>query len=337
MAITTFSYATQSDLKNYFRYSDFDQKVQIYATKTAANIHYFYDVGYADTLFINGEELDAAEANIGAVTEDGEWFWDSTTGELGYYNDGYTNKTIHTQVVETGVDFATFIDQQLVNASLELHNLMDGRFETPLPPAHQGASVTNSSQQASTTITPEYDPIIIKSVCYIAAANLIRSKDPQDEQAQSYYDFVTNAEGTGLIDRLNEGKIKLSFEVTENSRKGSIRELVRTGSMFLADLDGEFTGGHNGYDMLKITCTTLGAYGVAKCKVEYYGDDKIFGSEQTDLTVTGGFDDWGGLSGLRVRFQGTSMAVNDIWEIEAMSGLVESTNTVTNSIQLSRN
>ena len=337
MAVTTFSYATQSDLKNYFnRFGDYDQKVQVYATKTDSNIHYFYDVGYVDTLFVNGVEMATPQSSAGAVDTDDEWHWDKTTGLLIFFNDGYTAKTIHSQVVEVGVDFVTFIDQQLVNASLELHNLIDARFETPIPQVPQDASVSNSSTQASTTITPEYDPVIVKATCYIAAANLIRSKDPLDEQAQAYYDFVTNDEGTGLIDRLNEGKIKLSFEVTENSRQGSFREIVRTGSMYLVDMDGVFTGGRNGYDMLRITCTTAGAYGVAKCKVEYYGNDKLFGSETTDNIVTGGFDGWSGLGGLKIRFQGASMGSGDIWEIEAISKVVESQNTVTDSIQLSR-
>ena len=52
------------------------------------------------------------------------------------------------------------------------------------------------------------------------------------------------------------------------------------------------------FDVLRITCTTAGAYGVAKCKVEYYGSDKLFGSEETGNTVTGGLEDWGGLGGL---------------------------------------
>ena len=55
---TTFKYASQSDLKNYFNnFGDYDQKVQIYPTLTSGNLHLFRDCGYVDTLFINGEEI----------------------------------------------------------------------------------------------------------------------------------------------------------------------------------------------------------------------------------------------------------------------------------------
>ena len=87
---------------------------------------------------------------------------------------------------------------------------------------------------------------------------------------------------------------------------------------------------------MRITCTTLGAYGVAKCKVEYYGSDKLFGSETTDNIVTGGIDYWSGLGGIGVRFQGAAMAVNDQWEIEVYSEGMEETNSVVRNISLYR-
>ena len=109
-----------------------------------------------------------------------------------------------------------------------------------------------------------------------------------------------------------------------------------TGTMNLIDTHGVWNGGSVGYDMIRITCTTLGAYGVAKCKVEYYGDEKLFGSETTDNLVTGGYDSWPGMGGLLVRFQGSAMAVSDLWEIEVHSSGMELTNSTTGTIQLSR-
>ena len=63
----------------------------------------------------------------------------------------------------------------------------------------------------------------------------------------------------------------------------------------------------------------------------------MFGESATNQLVTGGFDDWEGMGGLRVRFQGATMNTSDVWEIEAFTGEIESSNTATNSIQLSRN
>ena len=328
---TNFKYASQSDLKNYFNnFGDFDQKTQIYPTLTSGNLHLFRDCGYVDTFFVNGEELAAAQSTSGAVDTNGEWFYASATNQLEYYNSNYSSTTINEQVFETGVDFATFIDQQLVNASMELNNLLDARFQMPLPKS------TQIKEGSASGLTPEYDPVIIKATCYLAAANLIRSKDPMSEEAQFYMDMITNAEGTGLVDKLNAGQIKLSFEIDNKDSQGSIREVTRSGSMYLVETEGEFFGGRNGYDLIRITCTSAGAYGVAKCKVEYYGNDKLFGSETADNIVTGGLDDWGSLGGLKLRFQGASMSVNDQWEIEVYSEHLEETNTITRNISLHR-
>ena len=90
------------------------------------------------------------------------------------------------------------------------------------------------------------------------------------------------------------------------------------------------------YDLLKITCTTTGAYGVAEVKVEYYGNDKIFGQESDAELVTGGLQELNGLGGLMVRFQGASMTQNDYWEIEVASASREITNAQSSAIDLTR-
>ena len=195
---------------------------------------------------------------------------------------------------------------------------------------------TQIKEGAASGLTPEYDPVIIKCTCYIAAANLIRSKNPMSEEAQFYMNMVTNSEGTGLVDKINAGNIKLSFEIDNKDSQGSIREITRNGSMYLVETAGEFYGGNNGYDLLRITCTTAGAYGVAKCKVEYYGNDKLFGQEEADNIVSGTLDNWGGLNGIQVRFQGSSMTEDDQWEIEVYNEGMEETNSVTRNISLHR-
>ena len=329
---TTFKYASQSDLKNYFnRFSDFNQKIQIFPTLTSGNLHLFRDSGYIDTLFLNGEELAAAQSTSGAVDANGEWFYNSSTNQVEYYNSNYSATTIKEQYFEAGVDFETFMDQQLVNASLELNNILDARYPTPL-----NKYILDDVDTATASSTPEYDPIIIKATCYICASNLIRSKEPQSEVADYYYNLVTNADKTGMIDRLNEGEFKLAFEVDSKDSKGKVKELTRGGSMYLVETAGEFTGGQNGFDIIRITCTTAGAYGVAKVKVESFGGNKIFGTESTDHIVTGGLDTFGGLNGLYVRFSGTTMNEDDQWEIVCYGEERAITNAQGASVSLTR-
>ena len=329
MAVTSFKYASISDLSNYFnKAGDFDSKIQLFPTLTSGNLHLFRDCGYVDTLFINGEEQAAAQSTSGAVDSNGEWFYNSSTNQVEYYDSNYSSTTIHNQMFEVGKDFTDFLNQQLVNASMELNNLLDARYPTPLPKYTQ---IDNMQTQG---ITAEYDALIIKATCYICASNLIRSKDPTSEEADYYYGLVTNAEGTGITDRLNKGEWKLSFEVDNKDSEGSIRKITQAGTMQLVETAGEYYG--EPYDVLRITCTTGGAYGTAKCKVEYYGNDKLFGSESTNNIVTGGLDDWSGLGGIRVRFQGASMTADDQWEIPVVSETRKISNSSTGTINLSR-
>ena len=325
---TNFKYSSQSDFKNYFnRFGDFDQKVQIFPTLYTANKVFFEDSGLVETLFYNGKEQGAAQGSLGAVDSDNEWFYDSATNTTYFYNEGLTTSTIHEQIWESGVDFATFIDQQLVNASLELNNLLAKRFPIPLEKAKQIDIDT-----ATNSISEEYDPIIIKCTCYIAASNLIRSKSPNDPEADYYYGLVTNPEGTGFIDRLNSGHIKLSSEIKEKSSKGSIKYRNLSGSMDIVELYGDYHG--EPYDLLKVEIEATGAYGVATFKVHHFSNDKIFGDVTDPEIITGGLQHlYGGLS---ARFSGASATDGDIWEIEVYSEGVKSTNTTTTNIRLHR-
>ena len=325
---TNFKYASQSDLKNYFnRFGDFDQKTQIFPTATSGHLHTFQDSGYVDTLFVNGREMAAAESSSGDVDANDEWFYDSAANRLLYDNDNFSATTVNEQVFEAGVDFATYIDQQLVNASLELHNYMDARFPTPIEQSKQIDIDT-----ASLSVAEEYDPIIIKATCYIAAANLIRSRDGISEEADYYHNMVTNADRTGLIDKLNDGVYKLSSEIDNKDSKGKIIYRNVSGTMDIVELYGDYTG--EKYDLLKVEVETTGAYGTGEFKVHYYSDDKIFGSVTTAEKITGGLQQiYGGLYG---RFQGASATDGDIWEIAVYSEELETSNTKTSTIELHR-
>ena len=325
---TNFKYASISDLNKYFnRVNDFDSKVQIFPTLTSGNLHLFRDSGYVDTLFLNGEELAAAQSTSGAVDTNGEWFYASGTNQVEYYNSNYSSTTINEQVFEAGVDFTTFLEQALVDASLELHNYLDMRYSTPLEKIKQVDSDT-----ASVSIAEEYDPIIIKSVCYIATANLIRAKEGASEEADYYYSLVTNPESTGLIDKLNEGVFKLSHEVDGNDKKGSIRYRNLSGTMDLVELSGEYRG--ELYDLLKVEVEDSGAYGTGTFKVHYLSNDQLFGAVTSSEKITGGLQHI--FNGLYGRFQGASATDGDIWEIEVFGSHRKQTNKRNASIELSR-
>ena len=325
---TIFRYASVSDLTKYFnRVNDFDSKVQIFPTLTSGNLHLFRDSGYVSQLFVNGEELAAAQSTSGDVDSNGEWFYASGTNQVEYYNSNYSSTTINEQVFEAGVDFTAFLEQILTDASLELHNYLDMRYSTPLEKAKQIDTDT-----ATVSVAEEFDPIIIKATCYIATANLIRAKEGTSEEADYFYSLVTNEERTGLIDKLNDGIYKLSSEVDDKDKNGKIKYRNVSGTMDIVELAGTYHG--EGYDLLKVEIEATGAYGTGTFKVHYLSNDQLFGASTTAEKITGGLQHiYGGLYG---RFQGASATDGDIWEIEVYGSHRKQTNKSNATIEMVR-
>ena len=325
---TNFTYSGISDLTKYFnRVSDFDSKVQIFPTLTSGNLHLFRDCGYVDRLFVNGEELAAAQSTSNDVDSNGEWYYTSNTNQVEYYNSNYSSTTINEQVFESGVDFTDFLNQTLTDASLELHNYLDARYSTPLEKIKQVDSDT-----AAVSTSEEYDPIIIKAVCYIATSNLIRAKEGPSEEADYFMNLVTNPERTGLIDKLNDGIFKLSSEVDANDKKGSIRYRNVSGTMDIVELSGTYHG--ESYDLLKVEIEATGAYGTGTFKVHYLSNDQLFGATSSAEKITGGLQHIHG--GLYGRFQGASATDGDIWEIEVYGSHRKQTNKSNATIEMVR-
>ena len=316
-------YALLSDLEMYYpQYSTHDAKRQLYGWVTSSNLHQAHNSGLVTVLFVNGNEVTATE-NTDEPNANGEWRYIEEQDVIQYYDDTITASDV---IIEGGVDNKTYFLQMLVNASMELNNLLDRRYPTPIPKYTQFDA--NTAYSSSST---EYDAIIIKSTCYICVANLLRTNNKQEE-ADYYHNLVTSIDGSGMIDRLNKGEYKLSYEVDSKDSKGKIRTITKNGTMDIVETGGAYTG--EAFDLLRITCTTAGAYGVAKIKIEYYGNDKLLGLEKTNITVKGTlqhiYNNW------YCRFQGASMTVSDQWEVELFSDNRKVTNPESGAIQLTR-
>jgi len=274
--------------------------------------------------------------NAAAIVDDApiyKHFQPSATGDNLYDEDNdfiiYKGSDPNDLVAEAGFDNDTYYNQMLVDASMELNNLLDARYPTPLPKYDQYDA--NTTHSASTT---EYDAIIIKMTCYLAASNALRTIG-ETEKADYYYDLVTNAEKTGMADRLNAGEFKLAFEVDSHDDKGKVRNISKAGTMDIVETAGEWYG--EKYDVVRITCTTGGAYGTAIVKAETYGNDALFGTTTENIKVTGGLQEI--VNGLYVRFQGASMNLDttpDQWEVTVTGSDRKLTNAQTGAIDLTR-
>ena len=327
---TDFKYASQNDLQRYVGdiVADADGKRQIYGFEETgtSNLYLARDAGFVNQLFANGEDLGDAEANSGVVNVNGEWYYDSDLDTIYYFNSASNPNDL---IMEAGFDNATYYDQMLVDSSMELNNLLDARYPMPLPKYDVYDGNTSHS-----TATTEYDAIIIKMTCYLCASNVLRAKG-ETEQADYYYSQVTNAERTGMVDRLNAGEFKLAFEVDSTDSQGKVRTISKTGTIDIVETAGEWTG--ENYDVVRITCTTAGAYGTAIVKAETYGGDALFGTTTSDIKVTGGLQHI--VNGLYIRFQGASMNLSgtaDSWEITVVNEGRKISNPMTSGIELTR-
>ena len=201
--------------------------------------------------------------------------------------------------------------------------MMDARFPRPIPKAFQYAEATDGSD------TPEYDYIIKRATALLVAHHLLISKDPTSETAEALMLELTNPENDGIIDRLNDGRMKLSFEVDKTDQKGDIVEVTRAGTMFLVETLGSWVGAS--YDRVKIKCSVAGVYGTCKVDIFALGGDKIFGAQIfDDLTVTGGLQE---MNGVWFRFEGNSMSVNDEWHIVCRNYALNTSNSGVRSVR----
>ena len=279
---------------------------------------------------LTAHAIDTAVTTLSRADEDGQWFqpYNEATDNWNDYVVLYSSTDPNDCIMEKGTDTDTFMNQVLTDASLELHNYLDARYAVPIEKQKQIDIDT-----AINSATAEYDPIIIKSVCYIATANLIRAKEGASEEADYFMSLVTNVERTGLIDKLNDGIYKLSFEVDDKDKNGKIVYRVDTnGSMDLVELAGVYSG--EKYDRLKIAITTGGNYGTAKFTVSYLSNDQLEGATTGAETITGGLQHI--YNGLYGRFTGTSANTSDYWIVEVYDSQRKQTNKSNSTIEMTR-
>ena len=150
---TDFKYAAQTDLEMYYpNFSSYDAKRQILGWETTGVTHFYksYNTGLITKLFFDGIEGTAVTDDPNANYE---FRYSSGNDSVEVYID--TANPIDL-LMEGGIDNATYFDQMLVNASMELNNLLDARYPMPLPKYDVYDANTSHS-----TATTEYDAIII--------------------------------------------------------------------------------------------------------------------------------------------------------------------------------
>jgi len=270
-------------------------------------------------VYFNGIE-GTSVASSGAVSSAKDFYYDTDDDILYIYVTATSNDPNDDEVIEIGEDKDTFIDQQLVNGAMMLNSLITS-VVTPIPKTF----IYNDDEGSE---LPEYDYFLKRAECLLAYSNMANAEG-EFELADRLYEQVTNVDKTGIVDRINDGSIKLAFERESVDVKGRIIKGVVAGTMELTELSGTWTGSR--YERLKIECTVTGAYGVGKFKVWSSNSEKLYGTEGAEQFITGQMQSMGGMYG---RFEGDSCEDGDIWFVEVKND--EPTNASSGSIELWR-
>ena len=308
------TYISSRDLKDVFpNLDEFDTKKPVYGWVVDSGSRYVaHDSGLVTQLFVDGKDLGSAQSAKTDVDANDEWFYDSATDAVYYYDDGSSPDDL---LMEAGEDFATLKTRVMKDAS----NYVDSKLDATLP------------REQFLLKDGTYDYLIRRLTGLVAAYFLVKGKDPTSEIAEALFD-----EAQMHIEDLNSGRAKLSFQNTGDASKGIVRKISVAGSLNIVDTRGNYRGS---YDRLKVIVTTGGAIGTAKYSVYAKDEDALKNNlVLQDEIINGDYQELAG--GLQVRFQGSSDAstgtLNDEWEVEVMGLYEETDNPAIRSVRMTR-
>ena len=230
------TYISSRDLKDVFpNLDEFDTKKPVYGWVVDSGSRYVaHDSGLVTQLFVDGKDLGSAQSAKTDVDANDEWFYDSATDAVYYYDDGSSPDDL---LMEAGEDFATLKTRVMKDAS----NYVDSKLDATLP------------REQFLLKDGTYDYLIRRLTGLVAAYFLVKGKDPTSEIAEALFD-----EAQMHIEDLNSGRAKLSFQNTGDASKGIVRKISVAGSLNIVDTRGNYRGS---YDRLKVIVTTGGAIG----------------------------------------------------------------------------
>ena len=168
------TYCTHRQLKDVFPQVDsFDNKKALYGWKTVSTNKYAaHNSGLTTQLFVDGEDLGAAQSAHTDLNVEGEWFYNSAE-DITYY---YSATDPNDKLMEAGEEFSTLITRITGNAS----RYLDSRLDPNLPREQLKDKEGN------------YDYMIVRTTGLIAANFLLKSNDPTSEVAASFIEEADN-------------------------------------------------------------------------------------------------------------------------------------------------
>ena len=189
-----------------------------------------------------------------------------------------------------------------------LESILDSRIPRPIPKTAQGK-----------TSGVYYDYWIVMSCALLACWHLVRSSSPESEDVEFLQKqigtVIGGAEGgfqeKGIVDKINDGSIKLSFEQTRSDQAWVDQGVVGADTTgFLADPVGESVPDYEVY-IVTITGTGTLAMGTLNSTLKYSVKDSQNNTIQDATLITGLQQAIGG--GITCRFAEGKYNADDIF------------------------
>jgi hypothetical protein len=251
-------YISWTDVRSVLASVDaFDLKINLNEERFVdATTDTLTDSGYIGRLYRDGVDLGAAQANVGAVDADGEWFYNSASDLLTTFN---TNAS-DTYEWQTAPDTLANIQAKFMNTGAEMfESILDPRYPRPFP------------KSTRTYSGDSYEAPLKKGVALFAAREAILTSDPGNPEILKIETQLWNEEETGLIDLIKKGELKFEFEKTDSDEHGEI-------------VEGSLNASTTGYPV-----ETYGDASVAYAKVKVQigtGGTIIYGTANTTIDYT---------------------------------------------------
>jgi len=301
-------YCEVSDLQKYFSPIDkYDLKMDLpdfeFSDLTGDKFQ-LGDAGACVVMYKSGVDLGAAQASALAVDASGKWFYDSDTDLLTIQlGSGEAPQDSDIRLQRSPLDWADAKTEAVGIGHNQVNQFLDVRFPRPLPEVTDNATGAN------------YDQAVVEMCALLACVHLIKSSGSND-----WIDLearVFNLDKTGILDRLNEGEIKLSFELTKSDSGAISTVLIDTATTgFPTDAIGSPTVDFDVYLIAIDVGGTLEA-GTENTVITFTVTDSQGNAVSTTTALTGLFQYIGG--GMSIRWVYGVYTANDVWSLTVKS------------------
>lgn len=239
--------------------------------------------GQIDQLLRDGFELGAVQSALADLTEDGEWYYDSSIDTVYLYS---TNDPATSHTVEGAKDWTDTVNEAL-------------KFATEMVRSKVGKPIVKRKGSTQGATERSYDAYVILSCAGLAVSHLVKPFNV--ELAESIEKRYDNEEdfNEGILQQIRSGKIRLHNEMSRDRAKGNVFVVSENASSTGGIID--VAGNASETQIIKIEIANGGtfSYGTANSTITFNSyvrsADGIMTNKYSDsVAINGSFQSVGG-------------------------------------------